>query len=146
MSNLFPTTPNTILEERRGDVERIDESGAQYFKIEGIVQVIGTGEAMARLLFPVYFIDKPTVSFGAELDYGAPTVTHSTDGTDIDSGFPTWSATVLTWDFRFKSDGSSLYVGALLGIATRGPNINQNMNVHWTVQGTALRGPVGDDQ
>lgn len=136
MSNAFPVTPHSPLEDRRAEVDRINAAEAQYFKVSGLIKVVGIGDAQARVAFPVNFVDKPVLHFGGELDYGQPTRSFGS--------FPTWSASVLTWNFLFKPDGAFVYVGAILGIVVTGLS-SQIMNIHWSVEGIGLRTPSGTD-
>jgi hypothetical protein len=132
MSYIFPAESNTSFEKRRADVERLRDSSAQYFKVSGEIEVFGAGEAQIRVKFPIRFSGKPVPHFGGELGYGFPAA--------ISGSFPTYSCTILTWDLGVKSDGSFLYVGALLGIVTTGV-VDQVMNIHWSVEGMGLRNP-----
>lgn len=137
-SNQFQTgqPASQYIETRRGDLERQRDSEAQYFKVYGEIEVTGVGEAAVRVVFPIRFSQKPVPHFGGELGYGSPTATAG--------NFPTWSATVLTWDFRVKPDGSFLYIGALIGIVTTGAATGQVMNIHWSVEGVGLINPAGE--
>jgi len=126
--------PGDAAEHRRGEVERIEQSGAQHFKLSGEVEVVGVGEAGVSLTFPVIFTDKPAFSFGPALD----------DGQAVTVGnLPNCSVVVVGWHERVRDDGTFNYVGAQLTIVTTGPS-DQVMLVQWHMEGTALRGPVDD--
>lgn len=130
----FPQSAPSPLEHRRSDIERQRDAQAQYFKVSGIIEVSNIGESQVRISFPVFFVNQPVVHFGGEVGYGTLTA--------VAGAFPSWSAMVQNWDFRFKPDGSYLYVGALFGIITSGdPIVNVVTNIHWSVEGIGLRNP-----
>lgn len=133
MSSRFstPEAPNAFLEHRRAEVERDATSAAQYFKVYGEIQVFGTGESNADIIFPVRFVNKPIPHFGSEVAWGS---------TFTDGQYPTCVVSILTWDTQGRPDGSAVYVGAYLGIVTNGVP-GQLMNVHWSVEGIGLRNP-----
>lgn len=134
--NAFPQEAPGTIEARRSEVERQRDAQAQYYKVSGIVEVANLGESQVRVAFPVDFVEQPIIHFGAETGYGTTT--------PVAGGFPSWSAMVQNWDFRFKPDGSYLYVGALFGIITSGdPVANTVNNIHWSVEGIGLRNPAG---
>lgn len=126
---------NEYLESRRTDLERQRDAEAQYFKVYGEIEVSGAGEADVRVIFPIRFSAKPIFHYGSELGYGSPTFTAGS--------MPTCSASILTWDFGVKPDGSFLYVGALIGVVTTGA-VGQVMNIHWSVEGVGLINPAGE--
>lgn len=140
MANAFPVTPEGPLEQRRGRVDNARDSQAQYYHLHGHIEVTGTGESQAKLVFPVHYVEKPLITFGGELAEGSLTPTPG--------AFPTWSAAVHAWNYRYRPDGTALYVGAVVGIVTTGPlalATTQVIVIHWSLQGVALRSPVGDD-
>lgn len=130
MSGAFPTIPDQSLELRRAELERTRDAAAQSCTVYGEIEVSDIGEAQQRIVFPVYFVNKPLPRFTSELGYGSPTATPG--------NFPTCNVVILTWDYRLKTDGSFLYVGALLGIVTTGA-VGQVTNVHWSMEGIGLR-------
>lgn len=124
----------TSFENRRGEVERINNTGAQYFVVSGEVEVDGVGNASANVIFPVLFTSKPRFHYGHELVPGQQVVL---------GNFPECSVTVTSWDFSVRDDGSNLYSGANFGIVTYGPT-TQTMIIQWHMDGVGLRGPVPD--
>jgi hypothetical protein len=127
--------PGHAIELRRAEIERINNTGAQYFKASGEIQVNGTGEAAISVAFPIYFSDKPLLSTGFELGPGQPFVP---------GNLPVCSATVLRWEERVRDDGTVVFAGAVFGIVTSGPE-GQVTVLQWHVEGTGLRGPVEED-
>lgn len=128
-------TPGHAIELRRGEIERVNNQTAQYFKVSGEVEVVGPGEAVVDVLFPVIFTDKPAFSHGPALSDGIST----TDG-----NLPTCSVVVLLWHERVRDDGTIVYAGAQFAIVTTGPT-DQVLLVQWHVEGVGLRGPVDED-
>ena len=124
----------TAFEHRRGTVERIENAQAQYFVVTGEVEVVGTGEASADLLFPCYFVGKPRLFPTHELSPGQPFVAGQ---------MPTASMTVLDWSSSIQDDNTVLYMGARVGFVTTGPT-GQSMLIQWHADGPALRGPIPD--
>lgn len=144
----MPRTKNlgNAFENRRGELERINNAQAQYFAVTGEIEVDGVGEASANVLFPCLFTDKPRFHSGHELGPGQPVTSGS---------MPTAAITVLAWDQRVRDDGTVVYAGATLGIVTTGPapvtspitGVNstaQVMVIQWHMDGVGLRGPVPD--
>lgn len=128
-------TPGGAIELRRGEIERINESGAQYFKVSGEIEVVNPGEAAISVNFPTFFVDKPAFSFGAQLDAGQNTTL---------GNLPTCSIVVIAWHKSVRPDGSNIYVGAQFAIVTTGPS-DQVMLVQWHMEGVGLRSPVETD-
>lgn len=120
-----------VLEQRRGEVQRVDQAGAQWFHVTGEVDINDVGAAVVDVLFPVFFVDKPRFSFGSELGPGEPYVAGS---------MPTCTITVLNWDTRARPDGTFVFAGATLCIVSAGTQ-GQSMTAFWHMEGVALRGP-----
>lgn len=129
----FPQQAIGTVEARRAEIERQRDAQSQYFKVTGIVEVVGVGEAQVELAFPVYFAEQPILHFGGELAVGSLTV--------VAGSFPQWSATMHAWYYSFKPDGTKLYVGGILGVVTFGDPL-QVMDIHWSVEGVGLRNPA----
>src|SRR5690348_16913053 len=125
-------SPPHAIELRRGEIERMGNQSAQYYKVSGEIEVVGPGEAAISVLFPVLFVDKPAFSFGSALNPGSVVTIGS---------LPTCTVVVLVWHERVREDGSIMYVGAQFAIVTTGPS-DQVMLVQWHMEGVGLRGPV----
>lgn len=127
--------PGDAFERRRGEVERVSKAGPQYEKVSGEIQMPDVGETSISVNFPVFFVDKPSFSWGAELYPGSPV--------EI-TNLPTASCVVLLWHTRVRDDGTSIYVGAQFALVATGP-ASQVTIFQWHVEGVALRGPVDED-
>jgi hypothetical protein len=128
--------PADAFERRRGDVEQVNNAGAQYFKVSGIIEVIGPGEATISISFPVLFVDKPAFSYGPEVGSGQPTTI---------GNLPKCSVVVIAWDERVRNDGSVIYVGVQYAILTEGP-ADQVLFLQWHMEGVGLRDPIDEDE
>lgn len=133
----FPQEVPGEIERRRAEVERQRNAQAQYYKVSGVVEVAGAGNAQVRVVFPVWFVDQPIVHFGGDLGDGSLTVQPGL--------FPSWNAMVHAWDYKLKPDGSKLFVGALLGILINSNDASPVTNIHWSVEGIGLRNPADSD-
>jgi hypothetical protein len=120
------------LEVRRGEVDRQASAEAQYFKVSGEIEMNGSGEAVIAVSFPVYFVDKPSFSFGAELGAGEPLTAGQ---------LPTGHLVVAQWGERQRDNGSIVYAGATFAVVTTGP-ATQTLILHWHMEGVGLRGPT----
>lgn len=122
------------IETRRGEIERVRDSGTQWFKISGDVTVYGAGEAVVSVTFPVYFTEEPRGSFFGRLYPGSA----------VEAGsLPTVSVVASSWGETLRDDGTVLIGGATLAIVTTGPE-SQNMVVQWHMEGVGLRGPLDE--
>lgn len=125
-------TLSYAIETRRGEIERVQGAGAQFFKVTGEVTVYGVGEAIAEVTFPVLFTEEPRGSYFGILFPGSP----------VEAGsLPTLSVVASHWGEQARDDGTALIQGATLAIVTTGPE-GQNMRVQWHMEGTGLRSPI----
>lgn len=121
------------LEARRHEVERINDFIIRPNKVSGFYEIkfVGTAtnqELAVDVTFPVWFVDRPAMSFGAELMREILT----------DGSFPTISVVVVAWtkihDIR---PGGGYYTGARLAIVASG-RAGEEMVVHWQADGKAI--------
>jgi hypothetical protein len=119
-------------EQRRVKIETQQSMQIQLNNVSGFIQVNGAGEALQDVNFPVWFVEKPTFTFGGELMDG-----HS----PIKTKFPTISVMVARWN-KEKRGYANYYVGASLAIVTTG-DVTQQIIVHWSTVGKAIRNPIG---
>jgi hypothetical protein len=123
-----------IAEARRAELDRVDNMLVKPTNVSGRILVRGTGELAYELSFPVVFVEVPIMSFGGELD--------QSDFAES-SRFPTVSVVVLNWlKYKPREDSEIFFNGARLGIVIKGKR-NQNLWVHWTATGSAMRNPIG---
>lgn len=128
--------PPTVapLEERRGTANRLDAITGKLHSVQGFIEIIGSGEALLDVNFPVWFMDKPTFTFGGEM---APDQVLTT------GQYPMLSVLVHRWRMKDYPNGVSYYAGATLIIVTTGTD-DQKLLGHWQAQGKALRNPTGE--
>lgn len=119
------------IEGRRGQLERAQSMQGRRHRVTGFVEIVGAGESLAEVVFPVHFIEVPMVSFGGEL--GPNEVLE-------DRHFPTISVMVRAWK-REERAGAEYITGATLIIVTTG-RVEQRATAHWQAEGTALVPPL----
>lgn len=122
---------NSVLEGRRGEVERQRSVQGGSHRISGFVEVAGAGEVLADVNFPVWFIERPSMSFGGELGPNEPLEVEN---------YPTVSVMVKSWAKRQKA-GADYFTGATLIVVTSGPE-KQRVIAHWQMEGRALVNPL----
>jgi hypothetical protein len=122
-----------ISEQRRMDVKRQDDSTPKVTRVSGRVLIQGVGQILTDVNFPVWFSERPIVSFGCELDENFQPVTGS---------FPTADVCVVNWTKENSSQGFEGYFrGCQLALTVTG-SADQQLWVHWTMEAKALRGPT----
>lgn len=124
------------LERRRGDVERARAIEGGPYAVEGLIRLIGTGEIMAPVLFPVTFTKLPVLDGGGFTD----------DGQIITPGLrPEWKVNVHRWDTitRPGHPGVLWYRGAtLVIILDGGSGTTFRSTAWWRAAGPALMNPI----
>lgn len=128
-----PPAPITF-EARRGTANRLDAITGKLHSVQGFIDIIGSGEAILDVNFPVWFLEKPTFTFGAEM---APDQVLTT------GQYPMVSIIVHRWAMKDFPQGVSYFAGATLIIVTTGTD-EQKLIGHWQAQGKALRNPGGE--
>ena len=131
MSNYIQNFQSQI---NAGNVDRKGQSGFQATAtaVTGQFRVNGQGEAQIDVTFPTRFVEKPILSFGAELIEGDSQV----------PGFMPWAnVCVLSWTTKESPPQGRLYLGARLGVVSGGVSF-QKMMVHWSFNGKALKSPA----
>lgn len=129
------TRPPTVapLEARRGAANRLESITGKVHSIQGWFTLKGSGEALLDVSFPVWFLERPLFTFGAEM---------AADQVLTVGSYPTISVIVHRWAMKDFPGGVSYWKGATL-IAVSGGSDEQALLVHWQVQGKALRNPSG---
>ncbi len=128
------------IERRRADLGRIDDFTIKTTRVSGFILTEGAGEGLHDLTFPVTFTERPSMSFGAELE---------TNQFVEDLAFPTVSVVVVSWVKAMTDrvgggvNAPGWFTGAMLAIVTTGKN-EQRMWIHWQAEGKALRDPVNE--
>lgn len=122
------------LEARRGAANRLDSITGKLHCIQGFIEIIGSGEALLDVNFPVWFLEHPNFTFGGEM---APNQI-------LTAGqYPMLSILVHRWAMREFPAGVSYYSGATLIVVSSGAD-DQRLIGHWRAEGKALRNPGGE--
>lgn len=129
-------------ETRRSDIARIDAFLIKSTRTSGTVGTSGVGEATVEVKFPVWYVERPSVSFGGEL----------AENEYLQEGqLPTVSVVVISWVKALDNrPAGGYFVGAKLAVVTTG-RVNtdsgqgQHMIVHWQAEGKAIRAPIVPD-
>lgn len=122
------------LVERDRYVRNMRSMQIQLMKLIANVTTSGAGEARVEIGFPIIFTERPSFSYGGEMDVNQPLTAQS---------FPTVSAVVSEW--ITEGEMQKKYKGAWVAMVTTGPS-TQKMIVHLHFEGKAFRNPVGDEQ
>lgn len=118
--------------QHAADVTRQRQLEGREHRILGEVSVTGAGEVVFPVSFPVWFWERPSVSFGAEL---------ATNEKLVAGKYPTVSVVVQKWR-TVRRDLHDFYTGADLLIVTTGHDDRQRSIVHWQAEGRALVNPA----
>jgi hypothetical protein len=120
--------PRAPLQQRQGDVDRVNAMSPKVYRVQGFIGVTGSGASLQPVKFPVKFIELPAFSFGGSLD----------DGQSVENGnFPTVSVVVASWEYENHPHGANYYLGATLAINVCGRS-DQRMTVHWQCEARCL--------
>lgn len=145
MSQNWPTPPTppprrpsrataAPFEQRRGMVDRIQAMQARTTRIHGVVKVRGGGggAATVEVVFPVWFMELPNVTFGWSME----------EGQQWDPENPSYFVPgVVRWKIEERPMQVRYFSGAVLGVVGFGP-IEQKALVHWQAEAMALRAPT----
>lgn len=129
-----PPPTGAPLEARRGATGRLDSLTGRVHTVQGFFDLDGAGEALLDVNFPVWFMERPLFTFGAEMRAG--------NALSV-GAYPTISVLVLRWSMKDYPGGVSYFAGATLVVVADG-TADQSMLVHWRVEGKALRNPTGE--
>lgn len=95
-----------------------------------------TAETTVDVTFPCWFIEKPALTFGAEV----------TDSIIEAGAFPTVSAVVVSWTMVHEQRlGGGYYTGCRLALVVSGRD-GQRFSINWNAEGKAVRAPFNDGQ
>lgn len=118
-------------ERRRADLNRLESNTIRPTRVTGFQLTHGVGEAIIDVTFPVWFIHRPSMSFGGELEEG--------DFVE-DNSFPTVSVVVTSWAKAQEERAGGWFTGASLAVVTTG-KAGQRIWVHWQAEGKAIANP-----
>lgn len=105
----------------------------KVFKVWGLVDIVGTGEALLDVSFPVLFTELPSI--------GGSTF-HLADGEVVEAGkFPDVKIGVKQWVFDQKLGTTRWYRGAQLSIVVAGHD-GICITAHYQFEGRAIVPPV----
>jgi hypothetical protein len=121
------------LEARRSDVNRVNDFLIRPNRVSGFYEIFFTGTATTQevaldVVFPVWFVDRPAMSFGGELLRDI-----------VEAGsFPTISVVVTSWTKTYDvRPGGGYYTGCTFAVVVSGRE-GEEMIVHWQADGKAL--------
>lgn len=104
------------------------QNRAQMSVCRGTVEVIGPGEAMAKIMFPIEFTSKPHMTFGYELMSGSPIPAGS---------LPRMNAMAWRWGTEKRSQITDHYKWCELVIVFEAPALSRG-RVMWRAEAEAL--------
>ena len=109
---------------------QVADSVADFSMVTGTVKLSGTGQGYTDINFPVTFIEKPTVSFGYELEQGY----------QLDE-VATCNGVVSDWNSVEMKSGNVRIKGCSLGFVVDADTDTVSY-LHFTFSGMAFRNPV----
>ncbi len=133
---------NAASERRRGDLIRSANTEGTVHVIPGFRELLGAGENLVDVVFPVAFIQPPVFLYGSALAPGSELV---------DGEYPVVSAVVAYWDVTepdvdvFGAPLRQYYSGAQIAVTTIGPEY-QRIIMSWQFSGMALTNPRGSQR
>lgn len=134
------TSLNKASERRRGELVRNTNIRAAPHVIPGFKELLGAGEILIEVTFPVRFIQIPVFTYGASLAPGTQLV---------DGSYPVVSAVVAYWQVKRLDEGEEVsrehFTGAELAVTASGPT-DQRLLLNWQFSGMALTNPVGSER
>jgi hypothetical protein len=121
------------MERRREELTRMADFAVKPTRIAGFDKTVGPGEVMFEVNFPVWFVERPAMSFSGELPENvAP----------VERKFPTVSVVVAKWKMvQAERPDGGFYGGAFLVVVTTG-HAELEVLVHWQAEGKAMRNPA----
>lgn len=102
--------------------------------LQGEFLVEGEGEVLRAVSFPIFFAQKPHLTFGGSLEENQQLIAGS---------FPTVSVVSANWVVEKRGTQTYLYKGCDLAVVVTGARGAQKMWVNWTFTGTGLTNPTG---
>jgi hypothetical protein len=126
--------PRSISKARQNAIDRSDRINdvvGRVFAVTGEVGVRGPGEVVQQVSFPVRFIERPVVTFGAGVEGGQCPVANS---------FPRCDAVVVNW-LTEGEENRLLFRGARIAVHTSGPD-EQVLFIGYRMEGKALVNPI----
>jgi hypothetical protein len=129
LASQFNSTIQRAVRDQRIYVESLEAQQVRDGQVHGYVEIASAGECVVDIEFPIMFIDKPLFTVGLELG----------ENTFFTYGhFPTWSATVGSWQTTQFGD-MTVYVGAQLGVVIFE---SARSILHYSFQGRSFTTPT----
>lgn len=128
------TNIQQALNRRNAQQATLAAPAAEYTIVDGVVNLLGSGNATMDLKFPCSFIEEagmPPRLFGS----GSVAV----NGSIIPGSLPSWTVGVLRWNTKERPNQKPLYIGATIVINCSGTNRSA---VTWECHGLALTNPI----
>jgi hypothetical protein len=129
---------NGASERRRGDLVRDANIRSTTHVVSGFREIVGYGEVLIDVGFPVSFIQTPMFVNGTAMAAGSPLV---------EGSYPVVSAIVAYWDIRepdLELTGSTarkFYKGAQIALTATGV-ADQRLIFSWQFTGMAIANPL----
>lgn len=125
--------PSGVFKMMQSEQARVERFQAKPTSATGRELLLNPGEALVDVTFGVWFIERPTMTFGGELEVGEYVV---------DQNFPTMTGVVVEWT-RQKPDRSNggYFVGARVAAVSTGRD-GHRIWLHWRAEGKALANPA----
>lgn len=127
--------PLGFAKANESDAARVDAFLIKPVAVTGRELTVGVGEVLIDIHFPVWFVERPNMTFGGELDE---------NDFVTDRKHPTVSMVVVAWEKK-QADrvGGGYYVGAQIACVTTG-RVDNRIWLHWRAEGDAMQNPVVD--
>lgn len=95
---------------RRAEYARVDAAAGGLSIVRGKIKVVGAGEVLFDVNFPVAFFEQPTPAFGHVLEQGQSVTSGSS---------PEWSASVVDWSL-VERESQPFFVGCTVSAFVSG--------------------------
>lgn len=126
---------NQASERRRGDIVRANNLRAATHVVSGQQEILGSGETLLRVSFPVRFTQMPFFVSSGSLAYGSELV---------DDNYPVVSGVVAYWDVVEPDARRRWFRGADIAVTASGPE-SQRLVFSWQFTGMAIANPSGGE-
>lgn len=123
----------SAVKANQSNQNRIDEFLIKTTSVCGRDLTVNAGEVIIEVNFNVWFVERPTMTFGGELD---------ANDFVADTQFPTVSGVVTEWVMKQAERlGGGYFSGCRFAAVTTG-KADQRVWVHWRAEGKAMVNPA----
>lgn len=119
------------LDVRRAEVKRVDDVGGDFVHVFGRAKLLGVGQGIFTVNFPVAFTSRPYPSICHELEQG-----HAFDASNVVQFTPT----IVRWGEKAQDSGI-LTLSADVGVVLSGSSDLESYAV-FHFYGSALKSPI----